>query len=636
MAWLLVLVPVMAGVVTAAVGRRPAVIGAVAGVGLTATVGLGAWAAGAQPGASFAWTGPLGLHVEVSGISRVMVVLVPAIALPVVLYAVSYLADDRGLARLAGLLVAFVGAMELLVTAADLLTLLFAWELVGAFSWALIGHQWRDDQPRRSALTAFVTTRVGDLGLYLAAAAAFAASGSFRFDALPADGRELDVVAAGLLVAAAAKSAQLPFSPWLFAAMAGPTPVSALLHSATMVAAGAYALAKLAPALEPTGWFGPAVAGLGLATAAAGGVVAAVQEDLKRALAASTSAQYGLILVAVGAGSTAAAGSHLVTHAAFKALLFLAAGVAIHSAGTGDLAGLRSHRPRRAVAVAAGVGALALAAVPPLGGAASKEQVLAAAAHDGLWLAAGVTVAGVLSAFYAARLHLLTFGGVGEPATGELVPRLQAVALGALATASLALGVLWLPAGRDLLARATGTFEASEAWEVAASLLAVVAGVAAAWSLHTRGRLVGVGLADGGRRVAADWLGLPALADAVVVGPTLAFARALAAFDDRVVDAGVRTAAGVAAGFSRLLSWWGERGVDGVVVGVAGASLAVARRSRRADDEGVDAGVEALAGGVGLAGRHSRRLQGGLAHRYYLLIGAGAVVAVVVATLGRL
>src|SRR5690606_3093805 len=169
----------------------------------------------------------------------------------------------------------------------------------------------------------------------------FAATGRLGYDDLAAvDGARQDALAAGLLLAVAAKSAQLPFSPWLFSAMAGPTPVSALLHSATLVSAGAYLLIRVAPALEAVGWFLPAIAGIGMATALAGGAIAVLQSQAKRALAASTSAQHGLMFVAIGAGSTAAAGAQLVTHAAFKSLLFLGAGVAIHTAGNGDLGGM--------------------------------------------------------------------------------------------------------------------------------------------------------------------------------------------------------------------------------------------------------------------------------------------------------
>lgn len=636
-AWSLALVPLVGGAVVWALGRRRVTPGLAIGA-LVATLGLGVWAAAAQSEAGFAWGGRLGLSLEVAGISRLMAVLVPAIALPVVAYAASSLASDRGLARLLGLLVAFVGAMELLVTAADFLTLLIGWELVAACSWALIGHGWQSADGPPAATQAFVSTRFGDLGLYLAAGAAYAGGGSFSFAAL-AGGTELDVVAAGLVLATAAKSAQLPFAPWLFSAMAGPTPVSALLHSATMVAAGAYALAKLAPAFEPVSWFGPGVAVLGLATALAGGVVAAVQTDLKKALAASTSAQYGLILVAVGAGSTTAAGSHLLTHAAFKSLLFLGAGVAIHTAGSGHLARMRLGAAERVAALLFGIGALALAAVPPLGAAFSKEAVVAAALHRSAWLGAGVLAAGLVSAFYATRLQLLAFGRPRRshaPGQAGTVSTAELGAMGLLGGATVVLGGLWLPGGRHILERALpGEFAKGGAWEVVASLATVVIGLGAAFLLDRRGSLLSLGLSPSAQARAQDWLGLPALARRGVVDPVLGLAHTLARLDDRVVDAGVRAAAAAATRLARLFSWWAERGVDGVVLGVAGATLAAARTSRRADERGVDATVEGIAAGIGVAGRHSRRLQTGLAHHYYVIAAVGVVVAVAAAALGR-
>ena len=633
-----VLVPALGALVVARLGRRPVAAGAVVAVVLTATLASALTAGAWGWTASLRWSDALALQLEADGIGRVMAVLVPAIALPVVVSATATEGGEPGLGRLLGLMVAFVAAMELLVTAADFLTLLLGWELVGAASWALIAHRWRDAAVPPAATQAFVTTRLGDLGLYLAAGAAFAASGSLAFADLPGGGGELDVVAAGLLLAAAAKSAQLPFSPWLFSAMAGPTPVSALLHSATMVAAGAYALARLAPALEPTGWFAPAVAALGLTTALAGGVVASVQRDMKRALAASTSAQYGLVLVAVGAGSTAAAGAHLVTHAAFKSLLFLAAGVALHAAGTGDLARMRLGRSQRAAAVLAGVGALALAAVPPMGGAFSKGAVAAAAAERWWWAGAGVVVAGVLSAFYAGRLHLLAFGpGQGEAARPSGGERVRLAAMAVLAFASLALSALWLPGPRRIIERTVaGAVPEEGAGQIALALALAIVALGAAAVLDRRGRLVDLRLPARVQHAVAGWMGLPVLARVAVVDPVLALARALAAFDDRVVDAGVRAAAAIAGALSRALAWWSERGVDGVVWGVAGAALAAARGSRRVDDGGVDVAVEGVAGGVGHAGRASRRLQDGMAHHYYVIATIGALALMVLLALGSL
>jgi NADH:ubiquinone oxidoreductase subunit 5 (subunit L)/multisubunit Na+/H+ antiporter MnhA subunit len=600
---------------------------------------VGIWAASSGATASWRWGERLVLGLNVEGLAAVMVVLVPAVALPVIAYTAATMAQDRALARLLALLLTFVGAMLVLVAAADLLTLLVAWELVGALSWALIAHDWRDGERPSLALHAFLATRTGDLGLVAAAALTLAVLGRADYDALGSlDGWAAHAVAAGLVVAAAAKSAQLPFSPWLFSAMAGPTPVSALLHSATMVAAGAYVLARTVPVLEGAAWLAGAVAGLGLATAVAGGVVASLQTDLKAALAASTSAQYGLILVAVGAGSTAAAGAHLVTHAVFKALLFLGAGVVLHAAGTLHLGHLRLGRALPFTAAAFAVGALALAGVPPLGAAWSKEEILAAAAHADAWLAVGVVVASVLSAVYAARLSLLTFGLGDRPADrdgGVGLSGYERGALGALATATVILGTLWLPGAGEVVEEATaGLLQAGAAWELPASLAAVAAGVGLVVMADRRRRLVDFGLPTRAQAGMADWFGLPTVARVVVVDPVLRLSGGLAAFDDRVVDAGVRAAARVPRALSRAFSWWGERSLDGVVQAVAGATLAAGRTSRRADERLVDRAVEDLARGTGLAGRQSRRLQTGLAHHYYVIAAIGVVALVVVAALG--
>jgi len=646
-AWVLLLVPLAgAGLVLGARGRRQVVAPLAVG-GAAATLAAGIWAAASGATAAWRWGDRLVLGLDVEGLAAVMVVLVPGVALPVIAYAAASMREDRGAARLLALLLSFVGAMLILVAAADLLTLLVAWELVGALSWALIAHDWRDSERPSLALHAFLATRTGDLGLVAAAALTLAVLGRADYDALGSlDGWAAHTVAAGLVVAAAAKSAQLPFSPWLFSAMAGPTPVSALLHSATMVAAGAYVLARTVPVLEGAAWLAGAVAGLGLATAVAGGVVASLQTDLKAALAASTSAQYGLILVAVGAGSTAAAGAHLVTHAVFKALLFLGAGVVLHAAGTLHLGHLRLGRALPFTAAAFAVGALALAGVPPLGAAWSKEEILAAAAHADAWLAVGVVVASVLSAVYATRLALLAFGPGSGPELGPGAPPpghgggahfsgYERGALGALATATVILGALWLPGAGEVVEEATaGLLQAGAAWELPASLAAVAAGAGLVVMADRRRRLVDFGLPTRAQAGMADWFGLPTVARVVVVDPVLRLSGVLAAFDDRVVDAGVRAAARVPRALSRAFSWWGERSLDGVVQAVAGATLAAGRTSRRADERLVDRAVEDLARGTGLAGRQSRRLQTGLAHHYYVMAAVGVVALVVVAALG--
>jgi NADH:ubiquinone oxidoreductase subunit 5 (subunit L)/multisubunit Na+/H+ antiporter MnhA subunit len=590
-------------------------------------------------GSTASWTWGAGLHLQLAaaGFSRVMIILVPTIGGAVMAY-VSTGEDlaPRSAARLEAAILGFVAAMELLVLAADLLTLLIGWELVGAFSWLLIGFHWGEAERPRSATVAFLATRVGDLGLYLAAAAALASVGSLEFGALTgAHGVPRHVIAAGIMLAAAAKSAQLPFSPWLFSAMAGPTPVSALLHSATMVAAGAYALVRLAPVGAPLPWYGPMAAALGTATVLLGGTVALLQTDIKRVLAASTSSQYGLMFVAAGVGSTAAAGAHLVTHAFFKSLLFLGAGVAVHASGAGDLRSMRLGRSLPTVAGLFAVGAVALAAVPPLGGAMTKERIVSGAFSASPWLGSLLLVSGVLTAAYAGRLTALAFGAgparpTRSPGLGELA------ALSILAVSSISLGLLWLPGGDRVVETLVGSSMArGEAWELGAGLLGVALStvvVAVSWR---RGSLVTLGLTEPMRGRVADWLGLPALYRTMIVRPAMGLSGGLARLDDRAVDAGVRSAARFGMFASRVLSGIAERGIDRRAEGLSRTTLRIARVSGIADERAVDAAVEGVAAWTGRAGSMSRRLQTGLAHHYYVLAGAGLLVMIGVAILWR-
>ncbi|WP_269843285.1 NADH-quinone oxidoreductase subunit L, partial [Brevirhabdus pacifica] len=316
-----------------------------------------------------------------------------------------------GLGRLLGIMLIFVGGMQMVVIADDLLALLIGWEVMGACSWALIGHRWRESAPMRSANYAFVMTRAGDIGLFVALFAVFAGTGSTSYAALgQLEGGMLGVAAWGLLVAAASKSGQLPFAPWLFRAMDGPAAVSALLHSAAMVAAGVYLLARLGPDLAAAPGFAPGALAVGLATAVAGGVVAIRQTHAKKLLAGSTSAQMGLMIAAVGAGFPGVAILHLVVHAAFKAALFIAAGIAHHATGSHDLRDMALGRAMPRVALLVLPAAFSLAAVPPLAGGWSKEEILKALEAAGPVASALGVLAGGLSAAYAARFAILAFG----------------------------------------------------------------------------------------------------------------------------------------------------------------------------------------------------------------------------------
>ena len=628
--WLLALLPSIAAVVVVRIPRL-ALVTATGALGAVATFGV--WAATTEAASVVAWGPRLELTVAATDFGRVMVVLVPAIALPIVLYAAA--TETVGRTRLIALLTAFVGAMELLVVANDLLTLLIGWELVGAFSWILIAHEWGEASNVQKASHAFITTRIGDLGLYVAAGIVFASTGSFAFSAISKSSpTHLQVVAGGILLAAAAKSAQIPFSPWLFSAMAGPTPVSALLHSSTMVAAGAYLLVRLAPSLDSVAWFAPAVIAIGLTSALAGGVVAAVHRHPKRLLAASTTAQYGLMFVAIGAGSVVAGGAQLVTHAAFKSLLFLTAGTAMHAAGSDDLGDMRLGRRLSVIAGLAAIGALALAALPPLGGAWSKEQIAGAAFESSPLLGAAVLAAGLLSAFYALRYWLLAYGP-GSAAPQTTSPTEGTAPVGLLALFSIALGLLWLPSvSKAAAGLAPGDVVPTRPGELMLGLTSIAAAAGFVVLLERRSRLAQSFLWPTLAGAATQWFGIATLSRRVVVGPVLAMSRALASFDERVIDAGIRASARIASSFSRLLGRRSELSIDAIVNGIGAGTLLMASGTRVADDDGVDAAAEGVARGFGRAGELLRRLQTGLTHHYYVIVAVGLVALVAVLATG--
>ena len=646
MLWFLPVFPLLAGAglwltdgVTGGRLRRSALGFGAVGT-LAVTTALASWAALARPDAAYRFGAGIDLRIGVDTVAAVTSVLVAIVSMVVVAYAAGHEERD-GLGRMLGLLVGFAGAMELLVVAEDLLTLLIGWELVGAASWALIGHRWREVDKPAAAAHAFNATRLGDLGLFLAAGAAWAGAESFAYADLGAvSGSMLAVMVAGVLLAATAKSGQVLFAPWLFSAMGGPSSVSALLHSSTMVAAGAYLLIRLHTVLDTVGWFGPATIAIGLTTALTGGVVAAVQSHAKKLLAASTSAHYGFMFVAVGAGYPLVALAHLVVHAVFKAHLFLAAGVAMEAAGSPQLGQMRLGSKLPTTARLSLISALALAALVPLGGAWSKEQVVAAAGHEAIWLAVLVLIAGGLSAVYATRFQVLAFGrtsGDGPtPRTITAVPgRAERVGMWTFAGGSLGLSALWLPPVEHAVeASLPSGLPAGKPWELVASILIAVSAIYATWNADRRGRLASYGLV-GSARKASDWLGVPVAVERVAVRPSLALAAASARFDDRFVDAGVHRVGAFGRASSRVLTAADGRVVDAGVRAVAALARWWSRILAEIGERGVDGAVAALVAGIAGAGRDSRRIQTGLTHQYYVIIAAGLVVILTVSAVWR-
>ena len=640
MLFLLVLLPALAAMaVPAAVRmvpgspRRSLLLVAMTGLALTLIVAvlasIGDWTG------TIVWAGPLVLTAVTTPVSGAMAILVPMIAMPVLAYA-AFHEEEAGLARLIGILLLFVAGMESLVVAADLLTLLIGWELVGICSYLLIAHDWRDAANPASGLYAFLVTRIGDLGLFAAAMAAYAATGSFSYDSLTGiSGVPAVVVSFGLVLSAASKSGQVPFSPWLFRAMAGPTSVSALLHAATMVAAGAYVIIRLEPFLATVPGVSGTLMAIGLLTALAGGLVALFQNHAKKLLAASTSAHFGLMFAAVGSGYPGIAFLHMIAHATFKAPLFLAAGIAGERSGSYDMNAMRYGRVFPIVAGLTAVAAFSLAGIPPLGGAFTKEAIVTAGEHNSLWVAAAVILAGALSAAYATRFQLSTFGFEDQSAKdgkdranhSYRPSAVETGALGTLAVLVLATSLIFVPSVRDSLGRALGIniVEARFATFVV-STLAVLVGILVGTVLVRRDPKVG--LTEQTQSV-SDWLGLPQLIDRMVTRPVMGLARAAASIDDWVIDAAVQMISSGGQRAAWLMGRRDDRILDRGVSATAGFVGLLAFYSSRTGEWLLNGLADGTAMVVGQSGRDARRIQTGMSHHYYALAAAGTVAAII-------
>ena len=354
---------------------------------------------------------PDGLGVSLTAIAAVIGSLA-------VIFSVNYMHGDTQLGRYYFLVLFFIGAMIGLVLSGNLLLTFFFWEITALCSYGLISFYNDDPRAVAAGIKALIITQVGGVGLLAGTLIAYTSLGSFEISDLLANAGSLPEAALGtiafsFLIAAAAKSAQFPFHTWLPDAMEAPTPVSALIHAATMVNAGIYLLARFYPAFESVPGWKAAVLGVGLISALVSALSALTAVDLKRVLAFSTVSQLGYMVYAIGAGGVLASQFHLLSHAVFKALLFLAAGSVIHSVGTRDLrrmGGLGIRMPFvRNVFI---VGALGLAGIPIFNGFWSKELLLESGLeHSPLWAYALMLIGAGLTAFYTFRVAWLVFFG---------------------------------------------------------------------------------------------------------------------------------------------------------------------------------------------------------------------------------
>ena len=608
-AWILPPLPLAVFVFVLASGRKtplmlPAVLGIFASglVFIASVILLIDTAAGARADVSVPWLtigdAVIRVGVHVDPLAAVMVAVVACVSTLVQIYSIGYMHGEERFRWYYGAISLFTAAMLGVVLANGWLLMYMCWEVMGLASYLLIGFWWETDVASKAAFKAFLVTRIGDVGFALALAMMWLKTGSFEFGPVIEAVEHgawagPTLVAAALLLFAGAmgKSAQFPLHVWLPDAMAGPTPGSALIHAATMVAAGVYLVARSIPLFEANPVTLTIVGSVGTITAVMGALIALAQNDIKKVLAYSTISQLGYMFLALGTGHWVAGIFHLMTHAFFKALLFLGAGSVIHANETQDLrelGGLWKKMPWTTVTWC--LGALSLAGIPPLAGFWSKDEILLSALHSGQWgqLAAGVVTA-ALTAFYMGRATFMAF--FGEPASESRYehahesPWVMTVPLVVLAAFATLIGLV----GSPVTGYAFGSF-LGEHGEVEASipLLTVAIGVAAggivlAWSSYIK-RLIepdGYFRARFVSGVLANGFHIDGLYRVVVVRPAMALSGLLRSFDRAVVDAAVGGFGGLGLLTSRFLAWFDRSGIDRVVDGIGDVVTGSGRTTRK-------------------------------------------------------
>jgi NADH-quinone oxidoreductase subunit L len=437
--------------------------------------------------------------VLVDADSTLMLILVALVSLLVQVYSLGYLSDEppASLGRYYTYQSLFAFSMMGLVIAPNFVQLFICWELVGLCSYLLIGYWYQRPEAARAAVKAFWVTKAGDAFFLMGIVMLWSRTGTFDFSELFELARSGGEALAGLglvtffiYLGAAGKSAQFPFHVWLPDAMEGPTPVSALIHAATMVTAGVYLLFRTAFLFEQTPDVLAAVGWIGAFTALLAATLACVQSDIKRVLAYSTVSQLGYMMAAIGAGFPDAGFLHLLTHGAFKALLFLAAGAVIHAVATNDIhamGGLARRMPQTFIVFL--IGTLSLAGIPFFAGFFSKEEILGATWAGGLTVPfAMLVLAAFLTAFYMFRVVFIAFLGRPAPAAaaghgghGEVhahdAPAIMTLPLWILAALAMAIGI-WLTVSHPELEFGP------PAWLTPLAVGVAVAGIALAWLVY--------------------------------------------------------------------------------------------------------------------------------------------------------
>jgi NADH-quinone oxidoreductase subunit L len=577
------------------VGPRAGLV-SIGAIALAFGAALTVWTESFVSETTWAWIpadgGPIAtVGLLVDPLSNAMLVLVTLVSLLVQIYSLAYLGDERpaSLGRYYTYQSLFAFSMLGLVLAPGFLQMFVFWELVGLCSYLLIGYWYERPAAARAAVKAFWITKLGDVGFIIGIVLLWSATGTFEFTDLFEKAQEharaipgLPTIMFLIYLGAVGKSAQFPLHVWLPDAMEGPTPVSALIHAATMVTAGVFMVTRTEPLFALVPEVLTLIAWVGAFTALLAATMACVEADIKRVLAYSTISQLGYMMAAAGAGAADAGFLHLLTHGLFKALLFLAAGAVIHTVGTNDIfrmGGLFRAMPQTGVVFI--VGTLALAGVPPLAGFYSKEAVLGGVWEThltGPFLMLALTV--LLTAFYMFRVVFIAFFGRAHAAAHpHEAPWLMRGPLWLLAVLTVLVGI------RLALGGAEG-HEETPAWLAPLSVGLALVGFALAWAMYQR-------RAIDPARIAA------------VLAPIDYLARRRYGLD--ALYAGLYR--GFILGFSRLVGWIDRYLVDGVLNVLTALTLR---------------------GGDGL-----RRMQSGRAQDYVYGVAFGLLLLIVGAQLWR-
>ena len=585
----------------------------------------------------FAFNGGESLEVEFGMkfdfLTAVMFVVVTAVSLLVHIYSTGYMHGEARYTFFFAMLSLFTSSMLFLVIANNLVQMFVGWEGVGVCSYFLIGHYWEEKENSSAAMKAFITTRVGDVGFMFGIFALFAIGHTFNVTELNHLAEEGEIAGAGLTVAAlllflgaVGKSAQFPLHVWLPDAMAGPTPVSALIHAATMVVAGIYLVARMFVLFEHAGPALDVVAVIAAITMLIAAALALVQDDIKRVLAYSTISQLGYMMAALGVGAYTAAVFHLFTHAFFKALLFLGSGSlihAVHSNNMSDMGGLRKYMPGTFRTFI--IGSLALAGVAPLAGFFSKDEIIGGAlraASEGtratawiVFIAAIVTA--FLTALYMTRACVKTFWGDyrghGHPHES---PRSMTGPLWVLAAGTCTVGFLGIPVVGVFQSWITVPGHEHHGFSTLYNIILPVGSVAIAltavglgWMLFARGRPRFDILAS-----PFSWL--------------YRFVENKYYLDDLYLKGIVRP---IQYPLAAATYWTSQHILDGIVNGTASGTIAGSKFAyNQIDQQVVDFAVNGAAGITGWSGGILRYVQTGNVQRYAAVLFAAVALFVAV------